>query len=187
MVFGHLSNRSGYIIYSKKSTTMAFPIASNRRRSSVLFLTILVAGASLLFPKVGAKQTVGIMFLGMVFAWAFGSNRRIVHWLFVISGLALLAFSLTFYPTARLDVPQHASLEYTATVEGQTVRWDLDNGKWVPAAKRNDPPLSLIADYFLLEGGWVAVPGLVLLSTGIGLLLAVRRPGGVTQSSHPPR
>ncbi len=53
-----------------------------------MFLTLLAAGVSLVF---GAGQSAGIVLLGLAFAWILGSNSRIVHWLLVGLGLALLA------------------------------------------------------------------------------------------------
>jgi len=127
-----------------------------------------------MLPGISGKQAAGIALLGVAFAWAIGSDSRVVHWLFVALGMALLVYSTTFYSTARLDIPQHASLDYTATVNGQTVRWDLDNGKWIPAARRNDPPFSLVMDYFWLETWWLEVPGVLLLVAGVGLVIGVK-------------
>jgi hypothetical protein len=68
---------------------MTFPVELNRRHKAVLFLTLVAAGVNLVLGAV-AKQTAGVTLLGVAFAWAFGSNSRIVHWLFVVSGSALL-------------------------------------------------------------------------------------------------
>jgi len=68
---------------------MTFPVELNRRHKAALFLTLAATGVSLVLG-VGAKQTAGVALLGVAFAWAFGSNSRIVHWLFVVSGSAVL-------------------------------------------------------------------------------------------------
>ena len=74
---------------------MTFPVELNRRHKAVLFLTLVAAGVSLVLGAV-AKQTAGVALLGLAFAWAFGSNSRIVHWLFVASGSALLVAPIGF-------------------------------------------------------------------------------------------
>lgn len=152
---------------------MTLAVRLNRRNKTALFLTLLAAGTSLMWGA-GTKQTIGIVLLGVAFAWAFGSESRAVHWLFVVLGMALLAYSARFYSTARLDVPQHTLLGYTATVNGETVKWDFDNEKWIPTTTRNDPPFSLVMNYFWLDTWWIVVPGLLLLCAGIGLILGVK-------------
>lgn len=65
---------------------VAFPAMLNSRHKAVFFLTLLVAGASLLL-QAEAKQIAGIVLLGLAFAWAVGSDRRIVHYVFVFCGV----------------------------------------------------------------------------------------------------
>jgi hypothetical protein len=94
---------------------MTLPGGLNRRHKTALFLTIVAAGVSLLLAA-GAKQTAGVALLGVAFAWAFGSNSRIVHWLFVASGSALLAAPIgfdwyTYRHTAKLYENQVAAFE----------------------------------------------------------------------------
>jgi hypothetical protein len=74
---------------------MTFPVELNRRHKAALFLTLVAVGVSLVLAA-GAKQTAGVALLGAAFAWAFGSNSRIVHWLFVASGSALLVAPIGF-------------------------------------------------------------------------------------------
>jgi len=68
---------------------MSLLLNLNRRHKVALFLTVLLAGIAALN---GAKmmQVVGILLLGLALAWAFGSDSREVHRLFVALG-ALLA------------------------------------------------------------------------------------------------
>lgn len=68
---------------------MEFLARLNRRHKVALFLTLVAAGVMLVLGA-SAKQTAGAVLLGLAFAWAFGSNSRIVHWLFVGLGSALL-------------------------------------------------------------------------------------------------
>jgi hypothetical protein len=67
---------------------MEFPSKLSKRHKVALFLTLLAAGTSLVFG-VAAKQTAGIVLLGVAFAWALGSNSRVVHVAFIIGGLLL--------------------------------------------------------------------------------------------------
>jgi len=74
---------------------MTFPVELNRRHKAALFLTLVAAGVNLVLGA-GAKQTAGVALLGVAFAWAFGSKSRIVHWLFVVSGSAVLVAPASF-------------------------------------------------------------------------------------------
>jgi uncharacterized membrane protein YqjE len=67
---------------------MILPLNLNRRHKVTLFLTVLLAGIAALN---GAKmmQVVGILLLGLALAWAFGSDSRVVHWLFLSLGVLL--------------------------------------------------------------------------------------------------
>jgi len=60
----------------------------NQRHKVALFLTLLAAGALLVWGA-SAKQTAGALLLGLAFAWALGSNSRFVHVSFVAVGLIL--------------------------------------------------------------------------------------------------
>src|SRR5260370_9847826 len=60
----------------------------NRRHKAALFLTLLTAGGLLVWGA-SAKQTAGAVLIGLTFAWALGSNSRLVHLSLVILGLAL--------------------------------------------------------------------------------------------------
>jgi uncharacterized membrane protein len=72
---------------------MERPAGLNRRHKVALFLTLLAAGASLVL-NMSAKQTAGVVLLGLAFAWAFGSNSRAVHVLFIALGVLLITFGM---------------------------------------------------------------------------------------------
>ncbi len=67
---------------------MILPLNINRRHKVTLFLAVLLAGIAALN---GAKmmEVVGILLLGLALAWAFGSDSRVVHWLFLSLGVLL--------------------------------------------------------------------------------------------------
>ncbi len=67
---------------------MDFLANLNKRHKVALFLTLLAAGALLVWGA-GVKQTAGAVFLGLAFGWALGSNSRLVHVSFVAVGLIL--------------------------------------------------------------------------------------------------
>ena len=61
----------------------------NRRHKVALFLTLLTTGTWLVSGE-SARQAIGIALLGAAFAWAFGSDSRLVHWVVTALGSALL-------------------------------------------------------------------------------------------------
>jgi hypothetical protein len=72
---------------------MILPLNLNRRHKVALFFTLALAGIAALN---GAKmmQVVGILLLGLALAWAFGSDSRVVHWLFLSLGLLLTCLTV---------------------------------------------------------------------------------------------
>jgi len=61
---------------------MILPLNLNRSHKVTLFLTVVLAGfAALNAAKM--MEVVGILLLGLALAWAFGSDSRVVHWLFL--------------------------------------------------------------------------------------------------------
>lgn len=67
---------------------MESPVKLNRRHKVILFLTLAFAGTVLIFDG-PLGEGAGVFLIGLALAWAFGSESRAVHWLFVASGLAL--------------------------------------------------------------------------------------------------
>ncbi|HVO61415.1 MAG TPA: hypothetical protein VMT53_10805 [Terriglobales bacterium] len=67
---------------------MILPLNLNRRHKVTLFLTLVLAGIAAVS---GTKmmEVVGILLLGLALAWAFGSDSRVVHWLFLSFGVLL--------------------------------------------------------------------------------------------------
>lgn len=61
----------------------------NLRHKLALCATLVCVGLIVLLGG-GTRAAVGIGILGIAFSWAFGSNHRLVHWLFVIFGVPLL-------------------------------------------------------------------------------------------------
>jgi hypothetical protein len=64
-------------------------IQLNRRHKLILFLTLIAAGASLVMSA-SLARAVGIALLGAALAWMLGLNSRVVHWLFLGTGLVIV-------------------------------------------------------------------------------------------------
>ncbi len=65
----------------------------NRRHKSVLLFTLLAAGLSLTLG-LGLKFSLGAFILGLALAWVVGSDRRSVHNLLLLCGIALVTRSV---------------------------------------------------------------------------------------------
>lgn len=61
----------------------------NLRHKLALCATLVCVGLIVLLGA-GTRAAIGIGILGVAFSWAFGSNYRLVHWLFVVFGFLLL-------------------------------------------------------------------------------------------------
>jgi hypothetical protein len=61
----------------------------NRRNKTALCGTLICVGLIVLLGG-GVRAAVGIALLGIAFSWAFASDYRLVHWLFVVFGVLLL-------------------------------------------------------------------------------------------------
>jgi hypothetical protein len=72
---------------------MILPLNLNRRHKVTLFLTVLLAGIAAL-NRAKMVEVVGIFLLGFALAWAFGSDSRVVHWLFLSMGVLLACGTL---------------------------------------------------------------------------------------------
>jgi hypothetical protein len=74
---------------------MAIALRLNRRHKAALFVTLVLAGASLVSGD-AMKIGLGIILLGVAFTWAFGSDSRVVHRLFLACGLLIVIGSLMY-------------------------------------------------------------------------------------------
>ncbi len=72
---------------------MILPLNLNRRHKVTLFLTVVFAGIAAL-NSAKMMQVIGILLLGLALAWAFGSDSRVVHWLFLSLGVLLTCLTL---------------------------------------------------------------------------------------------
>src|ERR1019366_5853447 len=72
----------------REGGAISCPLNLNIRHKVTLFHTVLLAGIAALN---GAKmmQVVGTLLLSLALAWAFGSDSRVVHWLFLSLGVLL--------------------------------------------------------------------------------------------------
>src|ERR1039457_6078400 len=84
---------------------MAVPLKLNRRQKVALFLTLVLAGIAALS---GAEmmEVVGIFLFGFAFAWAFGSDSRVFHWLFLSIGIVIACA-----PISSWFLQQHYDLQ----------------------------------------------------------------------------
>jgi hypothetical protein len=72
---------------------MILPLNLNRRHKVALFFTLALAGIAAL-NAAKMMEVVGILLLGLALAWAFGSDSRVVHWLFLSLGLLLTCLTV---------------------------------------------------------------------------------------------
>jgi hypothetical protein len=72
---------------------MTLALKLNRRHKAALFVTLVAAGASLVSGD-AMKIGLGIVLLGVAFAWAFGSDSRVEHFLFLVCGLLIVIATL---------------------------------------------------------------------------------------------
>jgi hypothetical protein len=94
---------------------MQFLAGLNRRHTAALFLTMVVTGACLLLGA-GIAESTGTALLGVAVTWAFGSDARVVHWLFVIAGIVLSCTTLAlqwrvYHPEAQAYARKVADFE----------------------------------------------------------------------------
>lgn len=67
----------------------------NRRHRVALFLTLVAAGTSLVL-EFGPLRFAGVVLIGIAFAWAFGSDNRLVHGAFLFCGLSLVICPMAY-------------------------------------------------------------------------------------------
>jgi len=60
----------------------------NIRHKLALWAVLVCLGFTVLLGG-SARTAFGVVLLGFAFSWAFGSNHRLVHWLFVVAGVIL--------------------------------------------------------------------------------------------------
>lgn len=72
---------------------MILPLNLNRRHKVALFFTLALAGIAAL-NSAKMMEVVGILLLGSALAWAFGSDSRVVHWLFLSLGVLLTCLTV---------------------------------------------------------------------------------------------
>ena len=72
---------------------MILPLNLNRRHKVTLFLSVVLAGIAAL-NSAKMMEVAGILLLGLALAWAFGSDSRIVHWLFLTVGALLTCLTV---------------------------------------------------------------------------------------------
>jgi hypothetical protein len=144
---------------------MTLPLKLNRRHQVTLFITLVLAGIAAL-SDAKMMEVAGILLFGFAFAWAFGSDSRVVHWLFLSVGVLLACGTagLAWYihqKETNLYAQKVAAFEqripvlaekYPLHKQGQIILdkdlWDLEQ-EWEGAApvKPSKPPQDKWAKY----------------------------------------
>lgn len=168
------------------ANTEEYTAKLNRRNKAALFATIVSVGLIVLLGG-WDRTAAGIAILGVAFSWAFGSNSRLLHRAFVACGLLLLAPPLLdglYWPSTKLAlidteknlvesqremVKTDISLDPRVRPEKQLASDYADLAKYETelAQLQNQQALSHV-----LQIDWgLIIGGLLLLSSGVGLLL----------------
>lgn len=174
-----------------------FSIKLNRRHKAALFLTLIAVGAGLLLG-IDAKQIFGIILLGAAFAWALGTDSRLVHWLFVATGLTVMLFPFglecheRYKANARYksDIAAWKAAKITDLVPIEPKKDSISPPppgfipETAPGQKFTiEPPEYILPDYkpkpfrpfqTLAENWWFEVSGILTVGVGLGLIFAVR-------------
>jgi hypothetical protein len=181
--------------------TAKFANKLNRRHKGALCATLACVGI-ILVTGGGVRIAVGIMFLGAAFSWALGSNKRIVHWLFVVFGLLMLVVPVAVWHSwpqrraerIKLDKSQIEVDRGGIEIFGETVNQDSKQTEYTNEMKNDIHDLNngyrdLMKDQGQLRDDqaetrplrpvmretWEYITGgLLLLFSGLGLLLGVK-------------
>jgi hypothetical protein len=164
----------------------------NLRQKAALCSTLICVGLLLLLST-GLRATVGILLLGIAYSWALGSNTRAVRWLFLSAGVLLLLVTPLETYLWQQGKPELISLD-TSIVQGAQSELDSDitvNSR-VPGTVSSE---NLAKDYealskaktelallkgekplpHALKNDWGSlVGGLLLFSSGVGLIIGLR-------------
>ena len=168
----------------------------NRRNKTALCSTLICVGLIVLFGG-GVRAAVGIALLGIAFSWAFGSNSRLIHWLFVVFGLLLLIPAMVdgfLWPRNKPEIIKDQS----SIIEGDREMLKNDMSAITEETDRqerrkNEEEYSKDSDELskderelgrlqdegiyrhVVETDWgSALGGLLLFGAGLGLILGVR-------------
>jgi hypothetical protein len=132
----------------KGKAVMIVPLNLNRRRKVTLFLTVVLAGIAAL-NSAKMMQVVGILLLGLALAWAFGSNSRVVHWLFLSLG-ALLACGIVglgwYVHQSDTNLYAQRVAAFEQRIPELAKEYPLDKPQPVPGTFRPLPPLMPIPE-----------------------------------------
>jgi hypothetical protein len=156
---------------------MTLALRLNRRHKAALFVILVAAGASLVSGD-AMKIGLGIILLGVAFAWAFGSDSRVVHSLFLACGLLIVIGTLMYdwhvhREKARLYRDQVA--EFERKIPDFAKSYPVSPYAAVPSAKKQQArPSSGYTRVILPDGSCVYYP----TSMGYAEIM------DVTQSEH---
>jgi len=184
-------------------STSGFITTLNRRNKVALCATLVCVGI-ILVAGGGVRIAVGIMFLGVAFSWALGSNKRIVHSLFVVFGLLLLVVPAVVWQSwperraelikldkSQIEIDRGAIEIYSRTVDQDSKQseytsdmknhiHDLSNGYhdlMKDQGQLRDDEAETSPSRRVVRETWEYITGsLLLLCSGLGLLVGISRP-----------
>jgi hypothetical protein len=149
----------------------------NQRHKAGLFLTLVAVGI-LQVAGLSLHATFGAILLGLAFSLALGSNKRMVHVLFVICGLLLMAKpAVSVWKAHRERVSIQAAANPFAAYGGHAIDQQQDQQiKGLPPGAIVRPIRPAQGDWFAqnapkprpAQGDWFAQNAPKPASTGVG-------------------
>ena len=153
----------------------------NRRHKAALFLTLLIAGLTLIFSE-SVLTALGVTLLCLAFTWAVGSDSRAVHYAFLVVGLVVLLGPLVQHGAEWWE--QHR----TPLAKDLTEEWeDVTPGEeWETVTPRDEAREGTVGWWLehgdpVMELSTIWLPGALLTALGLGLILGVKPRGNAAQ------
>jgi hypothetical protein len=138
----------------------------------------------------GVRTALGFGLLGLPFSWAFGSNQKSIHWLFVVLGCLLLIPAIRHgisWPRQRLErlnkqadlvETDHSLVQDEPNVYYEQLRQDEQE---LQELQREN------TYHHIVKTDWPTITGGVLmLSSGVGLLIGLRSVAKSSIADKPP-
>lgn len=173
----------------------------NRRHKAALCATLICVGSVVLMGGT-VRIAVGLGLLGIAFSWSVGSDTRAVHWVFVATGVILLVapvWAAVAWPNEKQElisiqnqVIQNDRLMVSSETSALTQASSATERKQAIAAQdkasidlsRDSAQLHHLRSetifHHTMQTEWQPLAGgVLLLVTGVGLLMGIKRPRSV--------